>query len=222
MLDLATIRRDGEVEAIMEMSERQIEALGFTEHSRRHAGIVSKWSGEILRALGKDEDRVRLVEIAGYLHDIGNCINRKDHAQSGAILAYKILTPPRNETAGDGGDHDGDRQSRRTVRASPSRIFPRRSSLPTRRTSTRAVSAMRSATCSRPTSTTASIWRRRSPLSASKRAEASLRCTLTSTQPSAPSWTISRSISAECSSRGRRREFLGCRFSLVINGTVLL
>ncbi|HIY99421.1 MAG TPA: HD domain-containing protein [Firmicutes bacterium] len=92
MLDLATIRRDSEVEAIMEMSEKQIEALGFTEHSRRHAGIVSKWSGEILRALGKTEERVRLAEIAGYLHDIGNCINRKDHAQSGAILSYKILT----------------------------------------------------------------------------------------------------------------------------------
>lgn len=91
MLDLATIRRDSEVEAIMEMSEKQIEALGFTEHSRRHAGIVSKWSGEILRALGKSEDRIRLAEIAGYLHDIGNCINRKDHAQSGAILSYKIL-----------------------------------------------------------------------------------------------------------------------------------
>lgn len=92
MLDLATIRRDSEVEAIMEMSEKQIEALGFTEHSRRHAGIVSKWSGEILRTLGKTEERVRLAEIAGYLHDIGNCINRKDHAQSGAILSYKILT----------------------------------------------------------------------------------------------------------------------------------
>ena len=92
MLDLATIRRDSEVEAIMEMSEKQIEALGFTEQSRRHAGIVSKWSGEILRALGKSEDRIRLAEIAGYLHDIGNCINRKDHAQSGAILSYKILT----------------------------------------------------------------------------------------------------------------------------------
>ena len=76
----------------MEMSEKQIEALGFTEHSRRHAGIVSKWSGEILRSLGKGEDRIRLAEIAGYLHDIGNCINRKDHAQSGAILSYKILT----------------------------------------------------------------------------------------------------------------------------------
>ena len=92
MLDLALIRRDNEVEAIMEMSERQIEALGFTEHSRRHAGIVSKWSGEILRSLGKGEDRIRLAEIAGYLHDIGNCVNRKYHAQSGAILSYKILT----------------------------------------------------------------------------------------------------------------------------------
>ena len=92
MLEMATLRRDSEVEAIMEMSEKQIEALGFTEHSRRHAGIVSKWSGEILRALGKDENRIRLAEVAGYLHDIGNCINRKDHAQSGAILAYKIVT----------------------------------------------------------------------------------------------------------------------------------
>lgn len=92
MLDLAALKSDKEVEAIMAISERQIEALGFTEHSRRHSGIVSKWSGEILRSLGKSEERVRLAEIAGYLHDIGNCINRKDHAQSGAILAYKILT----------------------------------------------------------------------------------------------------------------------------------
>ena len=92
MLEMATLRRDEEVEAIMEMSEKQIEALAFTEHSRRHAGIVSKWSGEILRALGKAEERVRLAEIAGYLHDIGNCVNRQDHAQSGAVLAYRILT----------------------------------------------------------------------------------------------------------------------------------
>ena len=76
----------------MLMSERQIEALGFTEHSRRHASIVSKWAAEVQRALGADEHRIRLTELAGYLHDIGNCINRKDHAQSGAILSYKILT----------------------------------------------------------------------------------------------------------------------------------
>ena len=91
MLDLAALKADKEVDAIMTMSEKQIEALGFTEHSKRHSGIVSKWSGDILRALHAEPDRIRLAEIAGYLHDIGNCINRKDHAQSGAILAYKIL-----------------------------------------------------------------------------------------------------------------------------------
>ena len=88
---LSIIRQDKEVETIMMMSEKQIEAIGFTEHSRRHAGIVSKWSGDILRALGKAEERVHLAEIAGYLHDIGNCINRADHAQSGALLSYNIL-----------------------------------------------------------------------------------------------------------------------------------
>ena len=91
MLELSKIKSDQDVEAIMATSERQLEVLGFTEHSRRHAGIVSKWSGEILRKLGYGEERVRLAEIAGYLHDIGNCVNRKDHAQSGALLAYSIL-----------------------------------------------------------------------------------------------------------------------------------
>lgn len=91
MLELSKIKSDKEVEAIMATSERQLEVLGFTEHSRRHAGIVSKWSGEILRKLGYGDERVRLAEIAGYLHDIGNCVNRKDHAQSGALLAYSIL-----------------------------------------------------------------------------------------------------------------------------------
>ena len=92
MLELSAVKGDSEVEVIMAMSEKQITALGFTEHSRRHAGIVSKWSGDILRALGKSADLVRLAEIAGYLHDIGNCVNRHDHAQSGALLAYSILT----------------------------------------------------------------------------------------------------------------------------------
>lgn len=92
MLDLQTLKADEEVEAIMTMSARSIEALGFTEHSRRHSSIVSKWSGDILRTLGKSDEQVRLAEIAGYLHDIGNCINRQDHAMSGAALAYRILT----------------------------------------------------------------------------------------------------------------------------------
>ncbi len=92
MLEMETLKNDEEVEAIMEMSKRSIEALGYTEHSRRHSNIVSKWSGKILSDLGKSEEAVRLAEIAGYLHDIGNCINRQDHAMSGANLAYSIVT----------------------------------------------------------------------------------------------------------------------------------
>ena len=76
----------------MFMAESQIEALGFTEHSVRHSSIVSKWAGDILQKIGAQPHRVELARIAGYLHDIGNSVNREDHAQSGAILAYQILT----------------------------------------------------------------------------------------------------------------------------------
>lgn len=65
--------------------------FGYTEHSYRHLGIVSKRAGDILRDLGYDERTVELTRIAGYMHDIGNCVNRVDHAHSGAILSYNIL-----------------------------------------------------------------------------------------------------------------------------------
>ncbi len=91
-IDLSMIGRDKEVQAIMEMAEAQTSMLGFTEHSRRHAGIVSRTAARILEELGRESSRVRLAAIAGYLHDIGNCVNRTDHAQSGALLAYRILT----------------------------------------------------------------------------------------------------------------------------------
>lgn len=65
--------------------------FGYTEHSYRHLGIVSKRAGDILRDLGYDERTVELTRIAGYMHDIGNCVNRVDHAHSGAILSYQIL-----------------------------------------------------------------------------------------------------------------------------------
>ena len=65
--------------------------FGYTEHSYRHLGIVSKRTGDILRDLGYDERTVELTRIAGYMHDIGNCVNRVDHAHSGAILSYNIL-----------------------------------------------------------------------------------------------------------------------------------
>lgn len=65
--------------------------FGYTEHSYRHLGIVSKRAGDILEDLGFDERTIELTRIAGYMHDIGNCVNRVDHAHSGAILSYNIL-----------------------------------------------------------------------------------------------------------------------------------
>ena len=65
--------------------------FGYTEHSYRDVGIVSERAGNILRDLGFDERTVELTRIAGYMHDIGNCVNRVDHAHSGAILSYNIL-----------------------------------------------------------------------------------------------------------------------------------
>ena len=64
---------------------------GYTEHSHRHISIVSQRAGEILETLNYPKRTIELVKIAGYLHDIGNCVNRVDHAHSGAILAYNIL-----------------------------------------------------------------------------------------------------------------------------------
>ena len=66
-------------------------AYGYTEHSHRHISIVSKRAGDILEKLGYPDRTVELARIAVYLHDIGNCVNRVDHAHSGAILSFEIL-----------------------------------------------------------------------------------------------------------------------------------
>lgn len=91
MLTIKDIKSDSEVNAILDAAERQIDVLGFTEHSKRHSSIVSNWASEILCKLGMNEREQNLAAIAGYLHDLGNAINRVDHAQSGALLSYNIL-----------------------------------------------------------------------------------------------------------------------------------
>lgn len=91
MITLEDVIKNEEVQAIVEAAQKQLNSLGYTEHSVRHVGIVSKRAGDILETLGYPKERVELAKIAGYLHDIGNCVNRKDHAHSGAILAYNIL-----------------------------------------------------------------------------------------------------------------------------------
>lgn len=92
LITLKDIKENEEVKNFLKISDRQMDVLGYTEHSFRHVNIVSRIAGDILQKLGHDEREVELARIAGYLHDIGNSINRVDHAHSGAILAYSILT----------------------------------------------------------------------------------------------------------------------------------
>ena len=91
MVTLKDVQKNLEVEALINGAQKQLDELGYTEHGHRHISIVSKRAGDILEKLGYPERTVELARIAGYLHDIGNCINRVDHAHSGAILAYNIL-----------------------------------------------------------------------------------------------------------------------------------
>ena len=91
MITLEDVIKNDEVQAFVNASQKQLKALGYTEHSNRHISIVSKRTEEILKKLKFDERTIELGKIAGYLHDIGNCVNRVDHAHSGAIMAYNIL-----------------------------------------------------------------------------------------------------------------------------------
>lgn len=90
-ITLEDVKNNEEVEQLILTAQKQLDALGYTEHSHRHLNIVSSRAGEILRTLGYNEERIRLAEIAGYLHDLGNSVNRIDHAHTGAILANNIL-----------------------------------------------------------------------------------------------------------------------------------
>ena len=91
MITLKDIKENQELDALIRGSQKQLNAIGYTEHGHRHISIVSKRAGDILEKLGYPERTVELTRIAGYMHDIGNCVNRVDHAHTGAILAYNIL-----------------------------------------------------------------------------------------------------------------------------------
>ena len=91
MVTLEDVKNNPEVQELIIGAQKQLDALGYTEHSQRHVSIVSHRAGRILETLKYDKHRIELAKIAGYLHDIGNGVNRVDHAHSGAILAYNIL-----------------------------------------------------------------------------------------------------------------------------------
>ena len=89
--DITEIRKDREINLLIEKGNEVLRELGYTEHSRKHAAKAAETAGMILKELGYKKRTIELAKIAGYMHDIGNSVNRHDHAHSGAILAYGIL-----------------------------------------------------------------------------------------------------------------------------------
>ena len=91
MPTFADIKNDSAIKAYITAADSSLAALGYTEHSFAHVTKVAESAAEILTALGYDEHTVELAKIAGYLHDIGNLVNRDEHSQSGAVMAFRIL-----------------------------------------------------------------------------------------------------------------------------------
>mgnify|MGYP002529426119 FL=1 len=92
MVTYDQIKNDKDIKTYIMMADQTLSALGFTEHSLPHVTRAADVAGRILTKLGYDKRTVELAKIAGYMHDIGNTVNRVDHAQSGAIMAFRILT----------------------------------------------------------------------------------------------------------------------------------
>lgn len=91
MITPAEIKQNEQIKTYIEKADETLIALGYTEHSYAHVTRVAYFAEKILQELGYDERTCELAWIAGYMHDIGNVINRIDHAQSGAVMAFRIL-----------------------------------------------------------------------------------------------------------------------------------
>lgn len=85
------ILKNEEVNAYIRKGNANLDVLGYTDHSQAHSGLVAQRAADILKQLGYSEHEMELARIAGYMHDIGNVINRKNHGEYGAILANDIL-----------------------------------------------------------------------------------------------------------------------------------
>lgn len=92
MLTYESLLKDEAIKTYIIRADESLGVLGFTEHSFAHVKQVAEMAGYILQTMGYDERTVELAKIAGYLHDIGNLVNRKEHSQSGAVMAWTILS----------------------------------------------------------------------------------------------------------------------------------
>ena len=85
------IRHDKEIRSYVEMGDQALVAMGYTEHSFQHAFRTANIAARILKNLNFSDREVELTRIAGYMHDIGNMVNRDDHAHSGGVMAFQVL-----------------------------------------------------------------------------------------------------------------------------------
>ncbi len=91
MITFDDVKNNGEVQAYIQKADECLSSLGYTEHSFAHVTKVAETAAMLLKTLNYSGREIELVKVAGYLHDIGNVINRMDHAQSGAVMAFRIL-----------------------------------------------------------------------------------------------------------------------------------
>ncbi len=90
-ITLEQVRSNEEISTYIRQADASLQAMGFTEHSFAHVGRCAAVAAGILNELGYEERICELAGIAGYMHDIGNVVNRIDHAQSGAMMAFHLL-----------------------------------------------------------------------------------------------------------------------------------
>jgi len=91
MITFQNIKENKSIQTYIRKADESLSALGFTEHSFAHVGMVAERAGYILETMGFELRQVELVRIAAWLHDIGNLVNRSEHSQSGAVMAFRIL-----------------------------------------------------------------------------------------------------------------------------------
>lgn len=90
-MTFAEIKNNKEVCELMKKGDENLGVLGFTDHSKAHCTLVAERAGHILDKLGYPAHDIELARIAGFMHDIGNAVNRSHHAEYGALLANEIL-----------------------------------------------------------------------------------------------------------------------------------
>ena len=91
MITIEDVKKNSSITALVEKSDEVLGEIGYTEHGRRHCSLAARIAYNIMIRLGKGERKAQLAAIAGYMHDIGNLINRDYHAQTASVMAFHLL-----------------------------------------------------------------------------------------------------------------------------------